>query len=304
MANSWIYCVIKKGVFVLKKLLFIGLSIGMLLIAREPDEHDQVKVGNFAVPGTLQPGPLLGFGQNIITKNEALAVGFFDFIVWKNKNLAEAIPYFLYAPRDDFSIFLGFPTAMRFKDDGHVSSGSEDMALQFEYAFYANHKPTFTNQFTLVTAVYLPTGSDLKNPATGFGSPSFFAGVTATHLATEWYCYTSYGALFTTKHDNSKAGNQFFYQAGFGKNIAYSADKWMLMWMVEMYGWYEQKWKTCGVIDNNSGFNMVVLGPSLWFSTNDIFAQLGIAPVVTQHLFGEQSRNSFFVAFDLGVRFW
>src|SRR5207237_7057773 len=90
----------KEEFFVSKKLLCIYLFLHTVLIGREAEEGGQVKVGNFAIPGTLQPGPLLGFGQNIITKNEALAVGFFDFIVGKNKNFAEAFPYFVYAPRD------------------------------------------------------------------------------------------------------------------------------------------------------------------------------------------------------------
>lgn len=286
-----------------KKLLLASFIMSVMLIAREAEEEPQLKIGNLAVPGTLQPGPLLGFGQNIITKNEALAVGFFDWFLGKNKSFTEAFPYFVYAPRDDFSIFLGFPTAIKFKEGGLSSSGSEDLVIQFEYAFYAHHLSTMTNQMTLVTAVYLPTGNERKHPPTGFGSPSFFVGVTAEHLATEWYCYTSYGALFTTEHDNFKAGNQFFYQAGFGKNIAYSPDKWMLMWMVEMYGWYEQKWKIDGIINQDSGFNLILVGPSIWFSTDRLFTQLGVAPVVSQHLFGKQPKNSVFIAFDIGYRF-
>ncbi|HLC07354.1 MAG TPA: hypothetical protein VJJ26_04145 [Candidatus Babeliales bacterium] len=294
----------KKTVLTLKKtLLLCAIVTCGALQAREADEEPQVKVGNLAVPGTVQPGAFLGFGQNIITQYEALAVVYPSWFLGKNKSFAEILPYIVYGLRDDLSILLGFPTAIRYKDDGHHSSGSADLIIQLEYSPYSHHMPTVTNQISLVAALLLPTGSDCKNPPTGSGSPSFFLGVTALHLATEWYCYTSYGALLTMQHDNNKSGNQFFYQAGVGKNIAYSPDKWILMWMVELYGWYEQKNKINRIIDQNSGFNMVILGPSLWFSTDRLILQVGAAPVVSQHLFGTQLKNSVLVSCNIGCRF-
>lgn len=293
----------KSSLLCVKIIVLIRVFVGECLHARESDEDKQVKIGNLAVAGTNQPGPLLSFGQYIITECEALGMAYPSWFSGKNKSFTDLLPYVVYGLREDMSITLAFPTALSFKQNGCHSSGSQDMYVQLEYAFYAKHHNAETNQLTLVTTVFLPSGNECKNPATGFGSPSIFLGVTASHLATEWYCFTSYGALFTTKYNHIKFGNQFFYQAGVGKNIAYRADKWLLMWMVEMYGWYAQKTKVNGVTDNNSGFNMVILGPSLWFSTNRLIIQFGVAPVVYQHLFGEQLKNSFSVLGGIGYRF-
>ena len=50
-----------------KKVFFIVLVACFCIIGKESDDEvKQVKVGNFAVRGTMQPGSLLGFGQNII----------------------------------------------------------------------------------------------------------------------------------------------------------------------------------------------------------------------------------------------
>jgi hypothetical protein len=287
-----------------KKIAFTICCMSILTMAREGDEGVQVKEGNLAVAGTMQPGPFLGFGQNILNEHEGLAVLFPSWLVGKNKNWNELLPYVVFEFSEHWSVLLGLPTAIKYKQDGHHSSGSEDLFVQFEYAFYARHQKKATNQFTLVTALYLPTGNELKIPSTGYGSPSIFLGITAERLAVDWYLYTSYGVLFTTTHDcDTKAGNQFFYQAGVARNIAYRTEKWILMWMVEVFGWYEQKWKTDGIIDDNSGFNLILLGPSLWFSTEQFFLQAGIAPAVYQRVNGDEPKNSFFAAMGFGWRF-
>lgn len=291
---------VNKAVIVVCLLLCAGLH------AKEAEEPgvEQVKIGNFAVDGCMQPGPLFGFGQNIISQYDSIGFVYPSWLVGKNKSFNEILPFILYGIRDDLSVFLAFPTAARFKADGCHSSGSEDLIVQFEYAPYSHHTETYTNQFTFVAAAWLPTGNECKNPSTGFGSPSFFLGVTAEHYSTDWYYYTAYATLLTTRHDNdTKAGNQFFYQAGVGKNIAYKTEKWILMWLVELYGWYEQKARVNGVTEENSGFNMVFIVPSLYFSTERVILQGGIGPVVSQHLFGNQSRFSFIGSFGVGVRF-
>jgi hypothetical protein len=290
----------------LKKVIVTSFFISMALIARESDEHvDQLRVGNFAVRGTTQPGPMFGFGQNIIDQYSGLAVAYPFVIFGKNKVFAELAPEIIYGLRDDLSILLAFPTALKVTYDGHHSSGSLDTVLQVEYAPYAQHKQTETNQISFVGSMFFPTGDECKNPPTGFGSPSFFLGVIGLHLATEWYAYTSYGVLLPTKSNNIKPGNHFLYQAGFGKNIAYKSEKWTLMWMLEMNGTYEQRTKTNGVIDNNSGDNTVILGPSLWFSTNRFVLEAGVAPVISQHFFGNQTVLKSTVTFSLytGFRF-
>ena len=129
-------------------------------------------------------------------------------------------------------------------------------------------------------------------------------GLTASHLATEWYYYASPAVLLTTKHDNNtKFGNQVIYQAGFGKNIAYSPDNWIFMWMIELSGLYAQKRRIDGIIDQNSGGNVVFLGPSLWFSTERLIVQGGIAPVIYEHLFGDQPKDFVYITFNFGWKF-
>ena len=275
-----------------------------VLMARESDDEEQIRVGNFAVPGAMQPFPVLGFGQTVIDKYNAL--GYVSFVgePGEHQNFSQIIPEVLYGVRDDLSLLLAFPTAVTFKYDGYRSSGSLDVVLQMEYAPYAQHKPTYTNQISLVGWVSLPSGNECKIPPTGFGSPSFFLGFVLLHLATEWYAYTSHGGLLTTKNNlGIKPGNQFFYQAGVGKNIAYSPHRWTLMWMLEFDGLYEKKSKIDGVLDNVSGSNTIILGPALYFSTQRFVLQVGVAPVVYQKSPLQELKSSCVVSVCTGYRF-
>lgn len=109
--------------------------------------------------------------------------------------------------------------------------------------------------------------------------------------------------ILTTTRRKNKFGNQFLYQAGFGKNIAYESGKWLLLWMLEFDGLYVQKSKVNDVLDQNSGGNLIIIGPSLWFSTQHFILQAGIAPVVHERLFGVQSKNHVYISFNLGWKF-
>jgi hypothetical protein len=180
----------------------------------------------------------------------------------------------------------------------------EDIMGQLEYSLYLKEAETYTNEVTLVTSCLLPTGHPCRDPSTGFGSPSFFVGFTAYHIGIEWYYYVSPGVLLPTKYGNhTKIGNQFLYDCGIGKNISYKPDKWIFMWMIELIGIYEQRDRINGIIDNDSGGNTVILAPSLWFSTDRIILQASIAPIISQDLFGDQSKDQFIVSFSVIWKF-
>ena len=290
----------------LKKIFFLYCIITYCILRSHEGKHEveQPRVGNLALPCSQQPCPLLGFGQHIIDKHDTQIFVFPDFLLGRHKNFTEVAPYVAYGITDSLALYVELPIAAHFKSDGHCLSGPEDLITQVEYAFYTHKTATATDQATLVTSLLLPVGDDRKEPPTGLGSPSFFLGLTACHLSTEWYCYASPGVLLTTKHDNdTKAGNGFVYQAGFGKNIAYSPDKWILAWIIELIGTYTQKRRINGIVDQNSGGNVILLGPSIWFSTERLIVQAGIAPVVYEHLFGNQLKDNVFIAFNVGWKF-
>lgn len=141
----------------------------------------------------------------------------------------------------------------------------------------------------------LLTGSAQKQPPTGFGSPSFFIGSTLSRMYVDWFAFASPGVVLTTRHNDTKFGNQFLYQGGFGRHLINIKG-----WMIEGDGQYSQRNKINGGIDFNSGGNVVYVTPSLWVSSKKLIVQLGVGLPVTQNLYGNQTKDSYLLVANLG----
>jgi hypothetical protein len=265
--------------------------------------EDPSKKGNFALPTSQQPGPLMGLGQNVIDKNQIQTFLFADDFIGVKKHAADLTPSLLYGITNDLSVFFQFPTAISFRDGMTRSSGFEDMSLQLEYAYINNKKSTYVDQATLIANVSLPTGSAKKQPNTGLGSPAFLLGGTFSRMYSDWFAFTSPGVILTTSHHRTKFGNQFLYQAGFGRNILSITSEWILAWMIEATGQYTQKDKIMGVTEQNSGGNVIYVTPSLWISSRHIILQLGAGVAASQNLFGKQKKNKYLIVANLGWTF-
>lgn len=109
------------------------------------------------------------------------------------------------------------------------------------------------------------------------------------------------GADITTSDNGTKFGNQYLYQFGFGRNILGCKDKLIIALMVDIDGEYSEKDKINGVIDPNSGGNVVYITPSLWVSTKKLIFQLGVGYPIVQDLFGQQNKMNYLLIANLGV---
>jgi hypothetical protein len=278
------------------------------LIAKENenwfvDKIKQPHVGNFALPVSQQPGPLIAFGQNMPDKGVLQFFLLGNNVKGTQRSFSEIVPSILYGITDRFSLFVEVPVIIKFKEEQFTSHGISDLIVQFEGVTFIQETEIAVNEVTLVGNITLPSGSFNKVPATGFGSPTFFLGFTAGHTGKSWYYFTSMGGVITTRHKNVKFGNQFLYQFGLGRNIAYKADKWILNWLVELDGLYAQRSLLSNVVQRNSGGNSLLLGPSLWFSTQNFIIQGGISGFITQHLSGVQLKNRYLLSAYAGWTF-
>lgn len=260
--------------------------------SKEPKTNVEEKpptIGNFALPASQQPAALFGFGGNIIDKGEVQLYFFADDFEGKRKTTIDLIPSILFGINKDWSIFFNFPFTPLMEDGRQRSSGLEDFFVQLEYAFYNKSTLTYTDQGTVVTNITFPTGSSKKNPPTGFGSPSIFIGATYYHILVDWFVFTAPGAILTSSDHGTKFGDQFLYQFGLGRNIP-SPKGWIYAWMVEVDGQYNKKNRIDGVLDKNSGGNVIYATPSLWISSKEFLLQFGVSFPINRNLFGEQRR--------------
>lgn len=289
----------------LNYLLSIMILLCTAILARESDNDiDQLKIGNLALPGSQQPNTLFGFGQNIVDRYDLQGFLYPLIEIGPTMQTIEMAPSLLYGITDDLSLYLSWPIAARFQQDNKRSSGPEDFIIQGEYALITQKTVTSSDQITVVGALYAPFGNPFKNPPLSLRATSFFLGMTASHISTQWYWYLSPGALITTNYNNTSTyGNQYLYQAGFGSNITYAPDRWIVAWVVDLLGTYTKKNRIEGKNDPNTGGNTIALGFSLWFSTQECIIGAGVAPSIAQHLNGQQAAVSVSISGSLSWKF-
>lgn len=293
----------------MKKVIFSLVCLSIVAVAHE---DDPLPIGNFALPISQQPGPLFSFGQNIIDTHDAL--GYINPIYFGGKNkkffLNEIIA--LYGITDESSLFIQIPAPVINKENNLFSSGFGDIIVQGEYAYFDTRNETSITQATIVGSIYLPTGileaskqgPDLPPhaPFTGLGSTAFFFGGTATYTSINWYMFSSLAGLITTTHKQTKLGNNVLYQAGLGRNITHLEDQ-ILMWLFELNGIFSQKDRLLGIIDQNSGGNIIYFGPSIFYSTKRLIFQAGFQIPVYQKLNGIQPKISYQISISLAWLF-
>jgi hypothetical protein len=259
--------------------------------------------GNYALRVSQQPAPFIAFGENIINKHQFQAYLFGDYFRGPGQHISDALPYAVYGLTDNSSLLFSLPIATSYRQGSNVSHGLEDATFQYEYAFYTKATTSSEEQATIVAAITIPTGSTSSNPPTGSGSPAYFLGTTYNRTYNDWLGFASPGAMITTTRNGTRFGNEYLYQAGLGREIAYVSRQWLLTWMVEADGQYTQKNKIAGITDPNSGGNVIYLTPSLFYARHNIILQAGVGIPCVQQLNGSQAINNFFVAGNIGWTF-
>src|SRR5690348_12132238 len=79
-------------------LLLLLICTTSTLYARDPSPEapDTPKEGNLALPSAQQPGPLFGFGQNLVEKGDTLGYLFLGSSRGCNQRFNDLLPVFLY----------------------------------------------------------------------------------------------------------------------------------------------------------------------------------------------------------------
>jgi hypothetical protein len=257
-------------------------------------------IGNFALPTSQQIAPLVSFGQLEIGADE-LQYYLLGTFIWGNRTfLSTLTPAILYGITDEVDLYLRLPFSPGNYHDGHHSAGIEDIILQVEYAYYTFNTCCYTNQATIVSSIFYPSGDPDQNPPTGFGAPSFFIGGTFSHVSRWWYGFFSTGALFPTENHGTQFGDQYLYQFGYERIICAIRDRMIFAGMVEFDGTYSKKNRIHGMIDPDSGGNVILITPSFWFSTKRWILQGGLGFPVLQNLNGHQTKNYLALFFIIG----
>ena len=277
-------------------ILLVLLPLNLYATNQEANTSDTSQppsIGNFGLPSSQQPSPLVSFGQNIINEGQRQLFMEQTYIQAPLQHFTTGTPSFLYGLYDTASLFISLPVAMSYKQDQDHSSGVSDALIQLEYAFWNTSNSQYTTQATFVANATLPTGSLEKSPPTGVGSPTFFLGSTYNFTSVNWYGFVSPGVILTPMHNYFKPGTQYFYQFGLSRTLLSAPNKYIFATLVEVDGIITEKATLFGQSLPDSGGTILGITPSLWFSTKQLTLQLGVGLPLVQHLNGDQAQNNY-----------
>jgi hypothetical protein len=252
----------------------------------------QIERGNLAFPTSQNPSPLFSLGQNIVDKNDLLLLETWNQMIGKQRNYETASSSILYGVNDNFSLLAVIPAIPEYKENHIKKSGVGDLTAQAEWAWFNHDRFTYSVQSTFIFNITLPTGNPHitplpdRNPNLGFGAPSVFLGATLDYLSVDWYAFIDGGAIITTRHNCTKFGNQYYYEAGVGYRLG-STRHWLFNLILELNGVFYERDSILGQTNTVSGGNVIFLGPSFYAASKKHFIFIaGVQGPITQTLQG------------------
>ena len=208
-----------------------------------------------------------------------------------------------YAPDTRWMIGLNLPFASRqltaFNLSTQEVSAPGDVTLTAKYFM---QEKTFLQKhmYGLLAGVKLPTAAEIMD---GAGAPLAFdvqAGQGATVLNVgAWYAHFNYPSLFyasTAYHIAS--GGYLQFQAGnalaYNVTAQYSSSQ-ALAWYLGLEGRYSQKDSFAGVVDADSGGNMVFATPGFIYTvTQDLLLNVTVKLPFIKQLRGEHNEDTIY----------
>lgn len=170
-------------------------------------------------------------------------------------------------------------------------SGLGEIYIYFKYRFYKKGDDDNNHQIALVTGLRLPTSTQREDTNIGSSSPGFVAYLTYGHEALHWYVYGFGGMILSFPTDHLFDGHQFYISlASFYRPktpIEHHPD-WAFG--VEISAVFNLKDKCHNIVDPNSGYSVLYIGPSFGRVNDNGFWSGGIQWAVAQHINGIQPR--------------
>lgn len=210
----------------------------------------------------------------------------------------------IYGLRENLSLTMKIPFILDRKEAGSISSGFGDLALRGKFRFYKKDYFGAQDKAAIVGGIKFPTGDEDKRPSLGTGSFDYLVGLTAGHESLKGYYFGTVRYWINTKDGSIEKGDKFLYDITFGLRPVlkeyYEPD---LVLLLELSGEHRNKDRINGSKDNNSGGDIIYLGPTFLWSYRNWMIKGGIQLSFYQDLNGEQEDEDFRSVIAVEVHF-
>ncbi|MEX0939931.1 MAG: hypothetical protein WDZ41_01065 [Candidatus Babeliales bacterium] len=207
---------------------------------------------------------------------------------------------FAYGLTKDIGVELFIPIFLKNAAAEGISRGLGDIIATVEWKPFVNGP----HSLLVMGGMKFPTGDRLAIPLLGTGTFDIVFNISAAHYSNNWYAALNIDTLLTTKRKGFKPGSVYEYELVFGRAINFmNKGSSKLFINLDLTGIYEKQDKINGIIDENTGGNVIFFGPLIsWTRKNLLFEVLFQGPIA-QNLFGNQSKFNYTTFFSFTLIF-
>ena len=190
-----------------------------------------------------------------------------------------------YGFNEKLGIELTIPIFIKRKSGPFSSWGLSNIIIQLEWTPFQRE----ADQLLIMFGPVLPSGSKDKIPPIESGSIGAIFQLNAIHADEHWYAQTDWGAIINSQRGkNTKLGNLYFYTLSGGRRFKINSCSLSTYYLIlEMSGFYFERDKLEGRIIEESGATLIMLGPLIAWSRENLLAQVLLQWPIGQHLFGQ-----------------
>lgn len=199
-----------------------------------------------------------------------------------------------YGITDDWEVGVEVPYSWR-EQDGAISNGVGDIALDTKYQFFKRDVPGAQYKASAFLEVELPTGKDESTPRLGSGSTDVTTGLASGYEGRRWYWFASGAYRVNTEGAGGleKGDRQFLNVVGGIRPVLSEYDEPDTVLMLEL------NWERSGrdalngaELSNTGGWELFV-SPVVWWTYRQVAIRGGVQIPVANDLNGDQPDSDF-----------
>ncbi len=192
------------------------------------------------------------------------------------------------------------PFYIKYTENNRILRGLADLQFILQWHAYRteDHMLLFKGGTTF------PTGNKEGAPFLGTGSFNPIAYLTAIHSSEKLFASFVFGGIFTTTRKHFKAGSYLDYHLDIGPKFPISANRKEQIYIfavLQGYHYFPNQYR--GRQIQNTGGDLILVGPSLNYDGYWQGAQLNFLLPICDRRYGIQPSTNFFVSFWLGWSF-
>lgn len=206
-----------------------------------------------------------------------------------------------YGFNDKLGIQVTIPVFIKRKVGPFTSNGLSNIFVELEWTFFERE----SNLALFMFGVALPSGSKDKIPPIESGSVGAIFEFNAIHADDRWYAQTDWGAIINSqrKHD-TKIGNLYFYNLLGGPRFKINpCSLSTYFFLLTLSGFYSERNKFRGIVLDESGSSLVLLGPLVSWTRKNLLAQALLQFPIGQHVFGSRPKVDLRAGFSFQFTF-